>query len=223
MRVSTAPPEIGATGLPEFSGEDAFFLPGFMCAHDDFSLLEQLRKGLPAGRDFSDWHGARHLGVHFETGDTSELRMASAPDAFRKTMQKLEAAFGIRASAARLNLYRSSADYKPFHADRGRDEDGVPQVTVGLSLGATRELSFVHYQTGLVTSFPQRNGDVFAFTPELNKVFLHGVPRVSATSAEEDMDNRPRMSLILWGSRIVVKEAAEAAKLGLAIRDDEKL
>lgn len=31
-------------------------------------------------------------------------------------------------------------------------------------------------------SFPQRNGDVFAFTPELNEVFMHGVPHVMPNS-----------------------------------------
>jgi len=206
MRVSTVPPEVGASGLPEFAAEDVFMLSGFMCAHDDLSLMDRLRSDMPTGKDFSDWHGARHLGMHFGDTETSALRMDSAPEALRQTVKKLEETFGIRASAARLNLYRSSKDFKPLHADRGRDENGVPQVTVGLSLGATRELCFSHYRTGLTTTFPQCNGDVFTFTPELNKIFQHGVPK------QRKVDDNPRMSLILWGSRIVVQGAAEAAK-----------
>lgn len=34
----------------------------------------------------------------------------------------------------------------------------------------------------IARSFPQRNGDVFAFTPELNEVFMHGVPHVMPNS-----------------------------------------
>ena len=59
-------------------------------------------------------------------------------------------------------------------------------VTIGLTLGGTRELSFVHWQTGLTCSFPQRNGDIFAFTPELNQVFLHGVPKVDRGPTKRD-------------------------------------
>lgn len=212
MRISNVAPAIGASGLPEFSPEDAFCIPEFMCAHGDLSLMHQLQSELPEGKDFSDWHGARHMGMHFEGSDVSALRLDSAPRVLRETVGKLEVAFGIRASAARLNLYRSSADWKPFHADRGADNEGVPQVTVGLSLGATRELSFSHWQTGLIASFPQNNGDVFAFTPELNRVFVHGVPKVGGRREPDANSDGPRISLILWGSRIVVQRAHDAKK-----------
>lgn len=211
MRVSTTPPTVGTSGLPEFSAEDAFSIPAFACAHDDLSLLDRLRSELPEGKDFSDWHGARHLGMHFQGDDVSALRLASAPPALREMVLKLEKAFGIEASATRLNLYRSSADYKPFHFDRGRDENGVPQVTVGLSLGATRELSFTHWKTGLTMSYPQRNGDVFAFTPELNNVFMHGVPRIG-DARQQDQQDGPRVSLILWGSHLALRKPPAAAQ-----------
>ena len=35
----------------ESSVEDAFFLPEFACAHDDFSLLERLERELSEGKD----------------------------------------------------------------------------------------------------------------------------------------------------------------------------
>merc|ERR1711920_824579 len=108
-------------------------------------------------------------------------------------------AFGIKASASRLNLYRSRDDYKPFHYDRGRDSRGVPQVTVGASFGATRELTLMHVASGVTMGFPMHNGDIFAFTPEINNVFMHGVPRVKAKDVAGE---QARMSLILWGSRV---------------------
>lgn len=45
-------------------------------------------------------------------------------------------------------------------------------------------------------SFPQRNGDVFAFTPELNEVFMHGVPHVMPNSPAA-MEPEDARSLLL--------------------------
>lgn len=219
MRICTRPPKVGSSGLPEFGPEDAFSISELLCKHDDLSLLQRLQSELPQGKDLppaclglfsgkdmnfgSNWWtyfddvserwGPRHLGMQVEGSDVCKLR-TSGPSTLRELVLKLEGVFGIETSAARLNLYHMVADFKQLHTDRGRDANGVPQVTVGLSLGASRELTFAHWQTGLTMTFPQHNGDVFAFTPELNRVFLHGVPRVSDAEGL-------RISLILWGSK----------------------
>mmetsp|Transcript_57286 Transcript_57286/g.102981 ORF Transcript_57286/g.102981 Transcript_57286/m.102981 type:complete len:245 (-) Transcript_57286:44-778(-) len=201
MRVANAPPAPGPDGAPVVGPEDAFFLPGFLCSHSDFSLMEQLRAELVTeGKDFSDWHGSRHLGLHFETAERRD--QADLPPRLA-LVKKMEEAFGIKASAVRLNLYRSSRDYKPFHYDRGKDSEGVPQMTVGASFGAVRELTMLHAKSGVTVSYPQRNGDVFAFTAEINEVFMHGVPRVMPGSpAAQEPEESPRMSLIIWGARM---------------------
>merc|ERR1712151_58280 len=67
-------------------------------------------------------------------------------------------------------------------------------VTVGASFGAPRELRFRHLQTELEFSFPQGNGDVFAFTEPVNSAFQHCVPRSTPAAAAG-----PRISVILWG------------------------
>lgn len=41
---------------------------------------------------------------------------------------------------------------------------------MGASFGAMRELAFKHVGSGTVFSFPQGNGDVFAFTSEVVRV-----------------------------------------------------
>lgn len=204
LRVATAPPLPGPDGVPLVRPEDAFFLPAFLCAHDDLSLMRALQSELPEGVDFSEWHGARHLGIQWE-GEGARHDGPSAPPALQAAVKKLEAAFGLRVGASRLNLYRSSGDYKPLHYDRGRDSNGVPQVTVGASFGITRELTMVHVKSGLAVSFPQQNGDVFAFTPELNTVFTHGVPRQRG-----QVEDGPRLSLIIWGVRLSDLEARKS-------------
>ncbi|CAJ1361710.1 unnamed protein product [Effrenium voratum] len=187
IRVSTCPPRQTGQGA-QFSAEDAFVLPGFLCDQEDGSLLAALQAELQReGKALSDWHGSRHLGLQFESGlpkaedgsdgrcwggedaDGGPLKSACAETLRAQLVRKLEQAFGIRAAAVRLNLYRGNQDYKPLHYDRGRDNEGVPQLTVGASLGGTRELTLMHVKSGVTMSFPQRNGDVFAFTPELNE------------------------------------------------------
>ena len=59
---------------------------------------------------------------------------------------------------------------------------------MGASFGAPRELAFLHEPSGSQFSFPQRNGDVFAFTTEVNKRFKHGVPK----STRADFPTAPR-------------------------------
>jgi hypothetical protein len=98
----------------------------------------------------------------------------------------------------------SMQDYKPLHSDRSHGIDGEPQVTVGLSLGCCRELSFVHRQTRVPITFPQFNGDVFAFGQGVNQVWLHGIPKHDANSCSGSgavAGPSRRLSLILWGSK----------------------
>jgi len=177
-----------------------------MSDHDDMTLFEKLRDEHPAGSEYEEWHGNRHLGVQFQ-GEGARHNGPSAPPALSAAIAKLERAFGIVASASRINLYRGDGDYKPLHHDRGRADDGTPQVTVGVSFGDTRELSLVHVRTGFVATFPMKNGDVFAFTPEINDTFTHGVPKICFNSPA---GSGQRLSLILWGAKVDVLEARKA-------------
>lgn len=200
IRINSYEPRKGPNGIPEYGPEDAFMIPGFFGADGDMTWFHRLSSELPEGKDFCDWNGGRHLGCQFE-GEGA--RHKESPSALRAAVQMLEEAFGIEASASRLNMYRDFGDFKTMHHDRGQDKNGVPQVTVGASFGATRELTFLHPQTGLTQSFPQRNGDVFAFTPELNMVFMHGIPKVPQAEIDRvPASDQRRLSLILWGSRV---------------------
>jgi len=199
------------TGVPQIHAEDAYFLPGFLCNTGDVSILQRLREELAEeGKEFSDWHGARHLAHHFAHGlkaagtGTSEIQNSQLR---MELVQKMEEAFGVRANAIRVNYYRTNKDYKPMHYDRGSDEEGVPQLTIGASFGATRELTLMHVKSGVTMSFPQRNGDVFAFTPELNEVFMHGVPHMMPNSpAAMEPEDAGRLSLIIWAAKVAPDE-----------------
>jgi hypothetical protein len=65
---------------------------------------------------------------------------------------------------------------------------------MGISFGESRHLTFLHPSSGQTFTFPQNNGDVFAFTSVANKMFQHGVPKPKGKCG-------PRISLIAWGCR----------------------
>lgn len=85
--------------------------------------------------------------------------------------------------ATRLNFYRDNSDWKPWHHDshayggRQQRED----FTIGASFGGARALAFLHEPSGIEFSFPQRNGDVFAFDTEARGAGIPG-PSLSVYS-----------------------------------------
>jgi len=201
LRVNTRIPPRNEDGIPQYGAEDCFIVPELVCARDDLSLSEQLCASLPEGKQFSDWHGARHHAVHLGGDEAERFRDPSSnvPPAWQETVKMLETSFGVRAAALRLNLYRGNADWKPLHHDRGQDEAGIPQMTVMVSLGVTRELVLMHKKTGITSSFPLSNGDVFVFTPETNWEFLHGISKVKDPAPGT---GGVRLSFVIWGPRV---------------------
>jgi hypothetical protein len=122
---------------------------------------------------------------------------------FRSVVAKMAQYFDVEVYATRLNYYADGSDYKPYHHDShaGRaffEHGGMgprEDFTMGASFGATRELSFLHVESNCTFSFPQHNGDVFAFDANVNQNFQHGVPKSAKAGG-------PRFSIIAWGRRV---------------------
>ncbi|KAJ9457290.1 hypothetical protein DIPPA_10823 [Diplonema papillatum] len=116
---------------------------------------------------------------------------------FRALVKKLEKHFDCDAFATRLNVYRDGSDWKPMHHDSHAFHKGAgnrEDFTMGLSLGCTRALEFQHVDSGLKFGFPQKSGDVFAFSSVANKLFQHGIPKGGPQDSL-------RVSIIAWGRR----------------------
>jgi hypothetical protein len=113
------------------------------------------------------------------------------------------------------NLYRSGHDVTEYHRDNyfaggNRQFEPIEQatfseerkqkrlnsnhnMTVGISFGGSRNLSFRHLQCNDAESpFLQNHGDLFAFTSPVNSNFQHAV------LAERVVDQTPRVSFIFW-------------------------
>jgi hypothetical protein len=108
-------------------------------------------------------------------------------------VQKMAEYFNVTVCQTRLNYYPDNTSWKPFHKDSHKLTNGIKEnFTMGASFGSTRELEFKHEQSGNTFKFPQNNGDCFAFTSQVNNIFLHGVPKINKII-------RPRFSIIAWG------------------------
>lgn len=190
---------------------EAIYLPNFHCAKRDYALLAGLAKDMEEHESASEGGGMINWSKHLkhENPEFSET--------FKRVTDAMAAHFDVEIYATRLNFYRDGTDWKPFHHDshayggREKRED----FTMGASFGSERELTFLHEPSGQQFSFPQRNGDVFAFTTEVNKRFKHGVPKLTRGAGG------PRFSIIAWGRRRTLNANNGGANGGELRREDQ--
>ncbi|RHY01269.1 hypothetical protein DYB36_004105 [Aphanomyces astaci] len=185
--------------------DDVVVVPDFFCAEDDWSiyykLIEEMRSIQSAGQSKSEWipwaEGC-HLISQNPTG------CPTYEDVLKRTGEYFNMKQGSQGT--RFNWYRDSSDWKPFHHDsaaynphRARNQN----ITVGVSFGSERELSFLHAKNGSRIYFPQTNGMLFAFGRDVNINWKHGVNAL----ANEHFSGKGRISIILWGlAQDVVEE-----------------
>mmetsp|Transcript_4352 Transcript_4352/g.10172 ORF Transcript_4352/g.10172 Transcript_4352/m.10172 type:complete len:435 (+) Transcript_4352:15-1319(+) len=164
---------------------NAFYYKGMVCAKEDPSLFEQLMTEVEYGEAWL----AGGTKLHRPTCVGSDEWLAKSP-AYQKVVHSLVTQFKVRPIRSILNCYRDGKDWTSYHSDQYFE--GV-NMTVGASFGSTRNISFQHLQVpGSNFEFPQENGDVFAFTEEVNSEFRHAVlPNPKAKA--------PRVSVIIWG------------------------
>ena len=183
---------------------NAVYIEGFHCEEDDFRYLEQLAEDLEESR-YSTTTSKRKGEEDFGGGvmNWSKHLKQENPEfseTFRTVVERMASYFDVDVYATRLNFYRDGSDWKPYHHDshafgaNGRKED----FTMGASFGAQRALNFLHEPSASSFEFPQKNGDVFAFSSEVNAAMQHGVPRLSG---HEQFVANPRFSVIAWGRR----------------------
>lgn len=165
---------------------NCIYLPNFFCKKDDFSILLSLSEDMRnANSGMINW--SKHF--KYENPNFSKT--------FQMIIKKLEEHFDFEVYHTRINFYKDGRDWKPYHHDSHAygNKQYREDFTVGVSFGASRELSFLHEDSDQVFSFPQNNGDIFAFTNTINKKFMHGVPKSTK------VDIGPRFSIIAWGRR----------------------
>ena len=180
-------------------GGNCVYLRDFICLERDTTIFRTLKEELLE-------HASQIQSLDTEKTSTGMINwsrhMRHEDPTFSPTFQSIVAImkkyFDVDGFASRLNYYPDGTHWKTFHRDSHAYSSATKEVkedfTIGISLGATRKLSFLHEDTNSKFSFPQRNGDCFAFSSKVNDAFLHGVPMDNAMITE-------RFSIIVWGKR----------------------
>jgi hypothetical protein len=141
------------------------------------------------------WHGNDRIpGTHLIVDDRT-LWKDSCPT-FNVIVDRISSFFGMDVQATRMNWYKDTSQWKPFHHDAAavkKDKAETQNFTVAVSFGATREAAFEHAKTKTTISLPQPDGSVYAFSKDTNVIWRHGIL--------QDMPVRDigRISVICWG------------------------
>lgn len=158
----------------------------------DELLDEMYNTGIDDEKLWKLWHGDTHYIADDKLGWVDKC------PSFRYVVDKLRDYFGMDVKATRFNWYRDMSEWKPFHFDAAgvKPEKAKTQnFTVGVSIGATRDIAFEEVCSKKVVSFPLPSGMTYCFTRDLNTLWRHGVPQL----APEKQENKGRISIIAWG------------------------
>jgi len=175
-------------------GGNAFYYEGLICNSDDPSMYEALAREL---RYEPCWMSGG-TPLYRPTALGSEEALKQSPT-YEKVVRWLAEYFCVEPVRSLVNHYRNGDDYTSFHSDQYYE--GV-DMTIGASFGDERLLVFEHRESKEQFSFPQRNGDIFAFTKTVNDMFTHGVPKERRRALSTSRSRASgRISVILWARK----------------------
>lgn len=165
--------------------DNAWCLPNFLCESGDFRLFH----GLSSESNFREaWmSGGSKFSRPSAIGSVDQWNQSPC---YRECMRKMVAKFRLSDPIWTLtNMYRTGEDVNRMHQDR--HIQGV-NFTCGASFGVRRSLEFSSvedvesFRKGIMTdkadrrgfTFPQSNGDIFAFSDVVNRHYYHAVPKM---------------------------------------------
>eukprot|EP00927_Polykrikos_kofoidii_P050544 TRINITY_DN44442_c0_g1_i1.p1 TRINITY_DN44442_c0_g1~~TRINITY_DN44442_c0_g1_i1.p1 ORF type:complete len:446 (-),score=48.53 TRINITY_DN44442_c0_g1_i1:13-1269(-) len=193
-------------------GGNAYCYESAVCEAEDFSIYESLLKEL----DYKPcWmSGGTPLNRPTALGGPDALQRSPTYD---RVIRMLAGYFGVEPVYSLVNHYRNGDDYTPHHSDQYYQ--GV-NMTIGASFGEMRHLLFEHRESKERFSFPQSNGDIFAFTNQVNERFTHAVPKEKRRAHSASRGVTPgRVSVIMWGRQERPEwKGASAARLAISLQ-----
>lgn len=141
------------------------------------------------------WHGNDKIeGTHLIVNDRT--RWKEQCPTFLFVIDRIRQYFKMNIQATRLNWYKDTSQWKPFHHDSAYvnpEKAAVQNFTVAVSFGITRDAAFEHATTKTVISLPHGDGCVYAFTRDTNSIWRHGILQ------DMPVKDMGRISVICWG------------------------
>ena len=144
--------------------------------------------------DFCPWHGNKEIdGTHWILNDRASCKNNGIY--FNKIVNRIAEYFNMDVHATRYNLYERGDEWKPYHFDAAAidpQKARVQNITIGVSFGAERAISFQHAKNGTRIDFTLQNSLCYAFGSKINTSWRHGVP-----PKKDELNGR--ISIICWG------------------------
>lgn len=198
-------------GTKEFNkkltSRDVVFVNNFFDDKNTYqNLLNELKNtGLSEKGLWKEWHGKSHLIAD------DHLDWKEKSPTFNMVINKIKNYFGMDIKATRLNHYRDSSEWKPFHHDAAavkKDKAKTQNFTVGVSFGGERDVAFEHALTGTKVSLPLPNGSAYIFTKDVNIEWRHGILQ----AAKLNKNSGGRISIIVWGWKDQIEELDKSSE-----------
>merc|ERR1719234_1561552 len=196
MRILVAPP-----GLKRYhranSTRDVIIVSDLFGSYSDLTIYKNLlyevqNSGVPQEQLWQSWHGDSHL-----IADDKRNWKEQCPT-FAMILNRIRDYFDMDIKATRLNWYRDTSEWKPFHHDAAAmkpDKARTQNFTVAVSFGCERDAAFEHAESKTVVSMPQPNGTIYTFGKDVNLLWRHGILQVPPSLHK----NEGRISIIAWG------------------------
>jgi len=176
----------------DITSQDVVVIPDLFCAKDDLSFYNKILEEIKQENVWKLWHGDTHLIADDKTDWKKDC------PTFNKVLEKIGKYFKMDIKATRLNWYRDSSEWKPYHHDAAAvkaDKAKTQNFTVSVSFGLQRDVSFEHAKNRARVTIPLPNGSTYTFSNVVNKVWRHGILQVP----KEKQIDQGRISIIAWG------------------------
>ncbi len=187
--------------LNKYNDNDVVIVPNFIKETYEGELYKKLldemeNTGINKDKLWMEWHGNNHL-----IADDSLDWKKNTPT-FNYIVNELEKYFNMKIRSTRFNLYKNSDDWKPYHHDAAAIKEHISKIqnfTVGISLGAVREIAFQHAKTNTTITIPLDNCTAYAFSKRINIEWKHGIPQIEPNKRFTE----GRISIIAWGEVVL--------------------
>lgn len=192
---------VGSKFNLSLTSRDVLLVPNLFSVYKNGELYNKLVNeietcGIPEEQLLKLWHGNDKIdGTHLIANDRANWK--DLCPTFNYVIEKIKNYFEMNIQATRLNWYRDTSQWKPFHHDAAAvksDKAELQNFTVAVSFGETREAAFEHAKTKTVISMPQQDGCIYAFSNDTNVIWRHGILQ------DIPVKNTGRISIIAWGS-----------------------
>jgi len=174
------------------TSRDVIVIPNLFCEREDLTIYNKILKEIQQDSVWKLWHGDTHMIADDKTDWKKDC------PTFQMVLDRIAQYFKMDIKATRLNWYRDSKEWKPYHHDAAAvkpDKARTQNFTVGVSFGLKRDVSFEHAKTRTRIQVPLPNGTTYTFSDIVNVEWRHDILQYPSDKYVEE----GRISVIAWG------------------------